>query len=352
MTADPSARPRIASVATALPPHRLPQSEVVAHAAETFGGRFRDFERLRPVFENTGIEMRYSVRPFEWFHQPQDWQTRTQAYLDGATALFMDAARQALAAADLPAEAIDTVVTISSTGVATPSLEARAHAALGLRADVRRVPVFGLGCAGGVSGVSLAARLAAADPGSRVLVVAVEICTLAFRSDEMTKSNIVATALFGDGAAAAVLVADGRPGPRVVASGEHLWPDTLGVMGWQIDPLGFGAIFSASIPDLVTERMRPAVAGFLASRDEAVADLGGFAFHPGGTKVVAALEGAFELPAGALDIERDTLRQVGNMSAPTALFVLKRKLEAGLGGRALLAALGPGFTASLVRLDA
>ena len=348
----PASAPRIAGIATAVPPYRLSQSDVADHAADMFADRYRDFERMRPVFENTGIESRYSVRPLDWFQGDKDWQVRTDAYLDGATDLFVEAARKAMDAAEILADAVDTVVTISSTGIATPSLEARAHATLGLRPDVRRVPVFGLGCAGGVSGLSLGTRLAKADPGSTVLVVAVEICTLAFRADELTKSNIVATALFGDGAAALVLTSDEKDGVRVVATGEHLWPQTLGVMGWSVDPVGFGAIFSASIPDLVTEKMRPAVARFLERHDETVEAIDGFAFHPGGTKVVNALETTFGLPQGALNVEREVLRDFGNMSAPTALFVLERKLAAGMSGRNLMASLGPGFTGSFARLDA
>ena len=344
--------PRITGIATALPPHCLYQSDVVDHAARTFGRRYREFERLRPVFENTGIDKRYSVRPLEWFQEGLDWEQRTAAFLQGATDLFIEAAGKAMTEAGIPAHAVDTVVTISSTGIATPSLEARAHAALGFRPDIRRVPVFGLGCAGGVSGLSLAARLARADPGSTVLVVAVEVCTLAFRADEMTKSNIVATALFGDGAAAVVMTCDDTEGVRVVSSGEHLWPATLGIMGWSVDPVGFGAIFSASIPDLVTEKLRPAVSAFLARHGETIEELDGFAFHPGGTKVVNALETTFALPQGALNVEREVLRAFGNMSAPTALFVLERKLKAGMTGRNLMASLGPGFTGSFARLDA
>ncbi|MDY8109786.1 type III polyketide synthase [Fulvimarina sp. 2208YS6-2-32] len=352
MTHDHRLHPRIAGLSTSLPPYALPQTDVVAHAAETFGRRFRDFERLRPVFENTGIDTRYSVRPIEWFHEAQDWKTRTGAFLEGATDLFVAAAAGALARSGFRADEIDTVVTVCSTGIATPSLEARASARLGLRADVRRVPVFGLGCAGGVTGLALASRLADSVPGSRVLLVAVEICTLAFRADELTKSNIVATALFGDGAAAAVLTADAGEGPRIVASGEHMWPDTLGIMGWSVDPLGFGAIFSSSIPDLVDEKMYAAVAAFLKTRGEVPQDLDGFAFHPGGRKVIEALERSFALGDGALSAERDILRDHGNMSAPTALFVLKRKLAGDLQGKCILSALGPGFTGSFVRLDA
>ncbi len=246
-------------------------------------------------------------------------------------------------------------MTVSSTGIATPSLEARAHRSLGLRPDLRRVPVFGLGCAGGASGLSLAMRLAAADPGSNVLLVAVELCTLAFRADEISKSNIVATALFGDGAAAAVLRA-GEGSARCILerSGEHLWPGTLDVMGWNVDPIGFSAIFSKSIPDLVTEKLRPAAEAFLAGGGMTLADIDRHVFHPGGAKVVEALEGAFELGAGSLRHEREVLRGYGNMSAPTVLFVLERALADGIGGRGLLAALGPGFTASFLtfRTDA
>lgn len=347
----PNAPARIVAIATSVPEFPLPQSEVVEHARQTFGTRFRDFDRMRPVFDNAGIEMRYSVRPFDWFHGQQGWPERTAAFLEGATALFVDAARAALAMAGLSADQVDTVVTVSSTGIATPSLEALANTAMGFRADIRRVPVFGLGCAGGVTGLALAERLAVAAPGSVVLLVAVEVCTLAFRADELTKSNIIATALFGDGAAAAIVSTAAGEGPRIIASGEHLWPETLGIMGWTVDPIGFGAIFSRSIPDLVTEKLRPAVDSFLARLGETTADIDGYAFHPGGTKVVEALEAVFEQPAGSLQMERDTLRAYGNMSSPTALFVLKGKLEAGMPGRNLLSALGPGFTGSFLRFD-
>ena len=346
--------PRIIGLATCVPPHVLSQENVVAHATEMFAGRFRDFERMRPVFQNSGIKTRYSVQPVEWFQDPQDWQQRTEAYLDGATALFVDAASKALANAGLKADAIDTVVTVSSTGIATPTLEARAHQAVGFRSDIRRVPVFGLGCAGGASGLALASRLARAEPGSNVLLVVIETCTLAFRDDSLTKSNIVATALFGDGAAAAVISATGgeRPGPKIVASGEHLWPSTLDIMGWNVDPVGFTAVFSSSIPTLVRERMRPAAAAMLERGGETLDAIETFVFHPGGTKVIEALEPVFGLADGTLSAERAILRDFGNMSAPTVLFVLERKMAEGLAGPALLAALGPGFTGSFVRLDA
>jgi alkylresorcinol/alkylpyrone synthase len=239
---------------------------------------------------------------------------------------------------------------VCSTGIATPSLEARVAHRLGFRPDVARVPVFGLGCAGGVSGLSIASRLAQARPGSNVLLVTIELCSLALRLDELTKANIVAIALFGDGAAAAVLRAGDGGNTWIEDSGEHLWPDTLGIMGWNVDPEGFGVIFRRTIPNFVTAHLRDAVTAILARMGLEASDIGRFICHPGGTKVVQALESALNLNQGALDHERAVLADYGNMSAPTALFVLDRVLKAGPPSRSLVTALGPGFTASCVAL--
>src|SRR5579871_2277865 len=193
------------SLSTAVPAHAHLQKDILAAAWEQFGPRFPEFEKLATIFANTGITKRHSVKPFDWYLGRQGWPERTAAFLEGAETLFTDAAEQALAAAHLKASEIDTVVTVCSTGIATPSLEARVARRMGFRTDVARVPVFGLGCAGGVSGLAIASRLAQARPGSNVLLVTIELCSLALRLDELTKANIVAIALFGDGAAAAVL---------------------------------------------------------------------------------------------------------------------------------------------------
>jgi alkylresorcinol/alkylpyrone synthase len=329
----------------------LPQEQAAEAARRLFAGRYREFDRLSAVFATTGIRTRRSVMPIEWFFEPRGWPERTKAYLDGAEALFVEAAGKALAWAGLDADQIDTVVTVSSTGIATPSLEARVLGRLGLRSDVRRVPVFGLGCAGGVTGLSLAARLARADPGSRVLFVTIELCTLSFRLDKLTKANVVATALFGDGAAACVLSTEGEGLARVDGYGEHTWPDTLDIMGWKVDPEGFGVIFAQSIPPFAEANLGPAVEATLARMGLAMADVGRFVCHPGGTKVVAALEHALHLDQGSLDHERSVLADYGNMSAPTVLFVLDRVIAAGdLPERAVMTSLGPGFTASCLSL--
>jgi alkylresorcinol/alkylpyrone synthase len=290
------------------------------------------------------------VKPFDWYLKRRGWPERTKAFLAGADALFIDVAEKALASAHLAASDIDTVVTVCSSGIATPSLEARAFRRMGFRSDVTRVPVFGLGCAGGVSGLSIASRLAQARPGSNVLLVAIELCSLALRHDELTKANIVAISLFGDGAAAVVLRAGDGGATRIESAGEHLWPDTLGIMGWNVDPEGFGVIFRRTIPNFVTAHLNSAMTKILAGMELSMADIDRFICHPGGARVVNALETALALDQGTLDHERQVLADYGNMSGPTVLFVLERACEKGLPARSLLTALGPGFTASCVAL--
>jgi alkylresorcinol/alkylpyrone synthase len=337
------------SLATSLPPNVFLQKDVLAAAWEEFGPRFPQFETLSSVFTNTGIVKRHGVKPFDWYRERRGWPERTEAFLAGAEALFVDVAQKALASANLDGGDIDTVVTICSTGIATPSLDARVFKRMGFRSDISRVPVFGLGCAGGVSGLSIAARLAQARPGTNVLLVAVELCSLALRLDELTKANIVAISLFGDGAAAIILRA-GDGATQIESSGEHLWPDTLGIMGWNVDPEGFGVIFQRTIPNFVTEQLNPAVVQILANMQLSMADIDRFICHPGGSRVVNALEAALKLDQGTLDHERQVLADCGNISAPTVLFVLERARAQGLPARSLLTALGPGFTASCVTL--
>jgi alkylresorcinol/alkylpyrone synthase len=340
----------LVSLATAVPPHQFHQQKILEAARGLMADRYPEFETLASLFANTGIRHRYGVKPMEWYVERRGWPDRTQAFLEGAEALFVEVAQKALARANLAAEDVDTVVTVCSTGIATPTLEARVSSRMGFRSDVSRVPVFGLGCAGGVSGLSIAARLAQSRPGSNVLMVALELCTLAVRHDELSKANIVAASLFGDGAAAAVLRAGDGGATRVEASGEKLWPGTLDIMGWSVDPEGFGVIFQRTIPDFVRQQMGPAVGEILARMELSPADIDRFICHPGGTKVIAALERALALDQGALDHEREVIADYGNMSAPTVLFVLERVRARGLPPRSLLTALGPGFTASCVAL--
>lgn len=342
----------VLAVATAVPPHVLIQAEVARLAPIVLGATFARHPSLIEVFSNTGIERRHIARPLDWFVQPHDWTDRADTYLDVAGDLFAAAAEKALERAGLTARDIDIIVTVSSTGVATPSLEARVADRVGFRTDVSRVPVFGLGCAGGVSGLSIAARLARAEPGKVVLMVAVELCTLAFRSDRVSKTDVIAAALFADGAAAAVLCAGDKAAgvARLGAAAEHTWPDTLDIMGWTIDPTGFGVVLSPALPRFLERHLAAPARRFI----------GGLALngkqprmvcHLGSTKVLAAIETALGLDAGTLADERAVLREHGNMSSPSVLFVLEHALSRGARGPAVLAALGPGFTASFVAAE-
>lgn len=342
----------ILSLTTAVPRHVIEQAEVSALAPKVFPEMFERYPVMLDIFKNSGIERRRAVRPMDWYLGARDWRDRSEVFHEEGLALFERVAAQAIEEAAIHPQEIDAVVTICSSGIATPTLEARALPRLGLRSDVRRVPVFGLGCAGGVSGLSIASRLASVDPDSKVLVVVLELCTLAFRIDRRTKEDAVAAALFADGAAALVLQA-GDEGPvRIRDSAEYIWPDTLDIMGWTFDPVGFGVVLSRSVPIFV-ERRFPAVAKKLLSAvGLARADVGRFVCHPGGGKVVDAVERALALPRGTLDHERDVLREFGNMSAPTVLFALQRVLAAAPKGALALSALGPGFTACLLALDA
>jgi alkylresorcinol/alkylpyrone synthase len=340
------------ALATAVPPHAIDQSDVVRVAPSFFPDLFRDHPALPEVFTHTGIERRHMARPLSWFFETHDWKDRTEAYLETASALFLSASRQAIDRARLDPAEIDIVVTVSSTGIATPSLDARVASELGLRPDVRRVPLFGLGCAGGVTGLATAARLARGEPGATVLLVAVELCTLAFRFDGASRIEVIATALFGDGAAAAVLRADeANPGEaRFGHAAEHLWPDTLDIMGWSVDPVGFGVVLSQTLPHFLQEHLAAPARDFIES-------LGGngrpprLVCHLGSEKVLTAIETALDLAPGTLADERAVLREHGNMSSPSVLFVLERALARGQTGPAVLAALGPGFTASFLSAE-
>ncbi|MGE0565300.1 MAG: type III polyketide synthase [Pseudolabrys sp.] len=343
----------ILGLATAVPPYRLDQRDVTDRALRIYAPVVERFPQLVDVFVNAGIERRYSVRPIDWFEQPHDWRDRNDVYLDGAQALFAQATRVALDHAELSPGDVDVIVTVSSTGIATPSLEARMMDTMGFRSDVMRVPVFGLGCAGGVSGLSIGARLARAKPGDVVLIVVVELCTLAFRADRNDKADVISSALFGDGAAALVLRAgeardEGRAALYVGRTGEHLWPRTLDIMGWSIDPAGFGVVLSRSLPRFVEERLAMPAREFASS----IVGNGRYVFHPGGARVLDAVQAALGLSNEAVAAERSVLRDYGNMSAPTVLFVLDRVMQRGLAAPAVLAALGPGFTASFAALHA
>ena len=343
---------KLLSLATASPPHELRQDKVVEVARGAFAPRFPQFERMVPVFHNAGVRTRQLVMPVEWYLAPRSWPERGEAFLTGALDLFCQAAQGALDEAGLTGADIDVIVTVSSTGIATPSLEARAMDRMGFRPDAARVPLFGVGCAGGATGLALAARLAGAEPGCNVLLVCVELCSLAFRLDEPSKTDIISTAIFGDGAAACVLASGEAGFAEVTGRAEHTWPDTLDIMGWRVDATGLGVVLARALPPFIRQEIRPAMERMLARQGLEIDDVDRFICHPGGMKVIEAMERAFGLGQGALDHEREVLADHGNMSSPTVLFILDRARRAGLPKRSVVTAMGPGFTASTVTLAA
>ncbi len=337
-------------LSTALPPHTLPQAQVKDRAAIIFGDKYPQFSRLAKTFATAEIDQRHSVVPLDWFSEPHGWKDRNEIFMVEAKAMFINAAQKALKKAGWNGSDVDTVVTVSSTGIATPTLEAQAFTDMGFRDNIMRVPLFGLGCAGGVTGLSVAQSLASAKPNSKVLLVIVETCSLAFRADRLQKADIIASVLFGDGAAAACLSTDTPDGRKITLSDgyQKIWPDTLGIMGWDVDETGFGVVFDRSIPNFVTNHFAPAVDDALTACGLTHENIDRYVCHPGGTKVVEAIEGALHLNEGSLNAERDVLRKAGNMSAPTVLFVLDTVLKQGTTGQMMACALGPGFTASFL----
>jgi alkylresorcinol/alkylpyrone synthase len=340
------------SIATAVPPHRVEQAEAKERARRAFGGNKALFDRLASVFDNAGIAARHVVADPSWYEERHGWADRNHIYLKATESLFEEAASRAIERSGLAPHDIDGVVTVSTTGIATPSLEARVGPRLGLRSDVRRVPMFGLGCAGGVSGLATAARLANADPGSKWLLVAVETCSISIRLDSDDPAAVVATALFGDGAAAAVVRSGTHCLARITGAAEKLWPGTQRIMGWDVEDPGLAVVFDRAIPPFIEENLADAADEMLTSMGCSRADIDRFCCHPGGVKVIDAIESALELPQGELNLEREVLHDYGNMSAPTVLFVLERLIERGLPKRVMMSAFGPGFTCSGLLLEA
>jgi len=340
-------RPRLLGLKTAVPPFIIAQSDAAQYARQLFG-EVADIARMMPIFVNTGIDRRYSCVPIEWYLGDHGWVDRTELYVSNAVDLLEQVTRKLLDETGLAADQLDGVVLVSTTGVATPSLDALLIERMKLRREIQRLPIFGLGCAGGVIGLARAAQLAMVQPGAKILFLAVELCALTFRKNDISKSNIVATALFGDGAAGAILSTEGE-GPEVGPAGEYTWPASLDVMGWEMAEDGLKARFAKSIPDLVAKDFRKLLDEFLSRHDISMSEFSGFACHPGGAKVLDALEDAMDMQRGDLKESRSVLRDFGNMSAVTALFVAERMRLTGQ--QTLMSALGPGFTAVFLVLD-
>jgi alkylresorcinol/alkylpyrone synthase len=346
----------ILSVATAVPPERVGQERAKELAGAHFRGKISNLPKYLTVFDHSLVRERaFCLRP-EALLAVAGLGEANRVYQEWAERLAGEAARSCLvrAAAD-PAD-VDAVVFVSSTGIATPSLDVGLCESLGLRPDVRRVPVFGLGCGGGAAGLAIAARLAQGGGSSmrpaRVLMVAVELNSLTFQRGDYSKSNLVASSLFADGAAAALI--SGEDGPvEIVESATYLVPRSRGLMGWDFVDSGFRVVFSRRIPKVIQDMIPETIACLLAPRGLDARDLASLVLHPGGRKILEAYETALEVPPSRLGSAYDVLARYGNMSSATVLFVLDEEMRSPrrAGELGLLAAFGPGFSAeaSLLR---
>jgi len=337
----------IAGVATAVPRNKLLQADAARRAKRLFP-ELADYESL---FRNTGIETRYACQPPEWYEQEHGWEERTEIFLHHALDLLEEVAKGAIRVAGIELKDIGAIVVNTITGLAIPSLDAKLMNRLDLPASVERLPVFGLGCGGGVAGLTRAARYAHAMRGAHVLFLAIDLCSLCLRVNDSSMAMFVSAALFGDGAAGVVLrntkgarrAAGGRG--RILAARDHFWRNTEHIMGWDIRHDGFGVVLSPELPQFLRRHLRPAVQDFLEASGMSLGEFNGFLFHPGGAKVLKTVQGVLDLRRDDLAYSWAVLRDFGNMSSPTALFTLDQALKAGASGPHLMAAFGPGFSA-------
>jgi alkylresorcinol/alkylpyrone synthase len=313
---------------------------------------------MEALYINTGIDTRYACVPPDWCERPHSWEERTETYQRHALELLQQVSVAAIAEAGLELADVDFLVLNTITGLAIPSLDAKLMNRLAFRPNVERLPIFGLGCGGGVAGLTRAARLAEASPGANVLFLTVDLCSMCARPNDPSVAMFVAAALFGDGAAAVVLRSDAPPvggntarRARIVAAGEHCWRNTEHIMGWDIKADGFGVVLSPQLPGLMHQELRPALEAFLQRYGFDLESFDGFLLHPGGRKVLETAESVLGIDRARLAHSWAVLRDYGNMSSVTAMFVLQRALQAGDRGPHLLAAFGPGFSAYFAALE-
>jgi alkylresorcinol/alkylpyrone synthase len=347
---------KVISVGTADAPYKFPQNEVKNFVHQLFSGAREDIERMINVFDNSKIELRHFSQPKEWASQTHGFRERNELYIKNACALSSAAACDCIKKINAEPSDIDHIIFVSSTGISTPSIDALLINELKLDHHIRRTPIWGLGCVGGAVGLSRAFEYVRAFPKGVALLIAVEICSLSFQKDDYSKSNIIATSLFSDGAAAALVVGAEHklfdlPGVNLVDSLSTTFYDSLDVMGGEVVDTGFKVIFSKDIPTIVRKYVRPNIAELLYKHKLALSDIKHFITHPGGLKVISAYEESLGLPIGTLEISRKILREHGNMSSPTVLYVLKEFLQSGeysSGDYGLISALGPGFSSEII----
>jgi alkylresorcinol/alkylpyrone synthase len=346
---------RIAAVGRALPPHFYDQQTLLAALRKRWADRFFNPERLERLHKNVLVGGRHLALPLEEYETLTTWGKANDAWIRVAQEVGAQAVLDGLDRAGLSREEIAALIFVTVTGVATPSIDARLMNRLQLRPDVKRMPIFGLGCVAGAAGISRAADYVRAYPDQLAVLLSVELCSLTLQAEDLSIPNLIATGLFGDGAAAVMVVGDGRAadGPEIVATRSVFYPDSEDVMGWSISESGFGLILSADVPQVVRDYLKRDVDAFLADQGLTRADIASWVCHPGGPKVLEAMQEALELPEGALDVTWKSLREVGNLSSTSVLLVLAETLEnhrPAPGSWGMITAMGPGFCSELVLL--
>ncbi|HET9766368.1 MAG TPA: 3-oxoacyl-[acyl-carrier-protein] synthase III C-terminal domain-containing protein [Thermoanaerobaculia bacterium] len=374
MAADDDNTPRIASVGAAFPPHYYDQERLIEAFRALWGKRHHNLDRIERLHRNVLVGGRHLALPLEEYVQLDSWGKANDAWIRVAQEVGAEAVRDALARAGLTTDDVAALYTVTVTGVATPSLDARLINRLRLPTATKRVPIFGLGCLAGAAGVARAADYLAGHPDEVVVLLSVELCSLTLQPEDLSVPNLIASGLFGDGAAAVVLVGAARAaqmteadagaaaasgpsgplGPRVLASASSFYYDTERVMGWDISEKGFQVVLSAEVPEMVRRHLRTDVDAFLAAQRLTRADIASWVAHPGGPKVLEAMQEELELPEEALAVTWRGLREVGNLSSTSVLLVLQEtmaKHRPSAGSYGLLLAMGPGFCSELVLLQ-
>ena len=346
--------PFIAAVTKIDLPTRADQQKVKNQARDMFAENFPQVDRLIHAFDNTEIITRNFCEPLDYYKIPNTFEERNDEYIKMALNWSVQAVEDCIAKAGISKDEITDLLFVSTTGLATPSMDALIINKLRLNEHVNRTPIFGLGCGGGVSGMAKANAAAKANPDAVVLLVAVELCSLTLLKSDYSKSNFIGSSLFSDGIAACLVMGDNREGNRGVvyqASSSKLYYDSLEVMGWDFKDTGFKVLFSKDIPTFINEHVKQDIDSFLAKHNLRLSDIRNFIFHPGGKKVLDAYADALKVDGDFLEKTRSVMNNYGNMSSVTVLYVLDKFMSEGFeNGYGLMMAMGPGFSSEMVLL--